>query len=301
MNNKTRIILLAAPSKAHSIAVGRRLRQWLVDRVNIIADNLYKPLDMANLPPADFIIALGGDGTILSTVRALGKNQIPVIGINMGKLGFLAEFSLDEFKDQLEQIINSDDQKKLCSHRIMLNCQITGPNRDEFNSMVVNEVAIVAGPPFRMIEVSISIDDEYLALCAGDGLIVATPTGSTAYNLSAGGPILASTIESGVITPLAAHSLNFRPIVIDLDKPVILRCRDNRMKKSDDNTYPDQKGNTAVAVIDGHMNTPLQSEDQVVVTRSKIRFMLVQNPQHSQWQLLNAKLHWGSLPNYNLS
>ena len=300
MSDEIRIILLSSPGKAQNVDVGYQLRDWLKGRATVIADNLDKPLDVSALPRADFIITLGGDGTILSTVRTLGEKQMPIIGVNMGKLGFLAEFSFEELKEQFDQIIRTPGDKKPYVERIMLECKITGPNRDEFQTKVVNEVAIVAGPPFRMIEVSVSISEENLALCAGDGLIVATPTGSTAYNLSAGGPILAGTLRSAVITPLAAHSLSFRPIVVGLDKPITLRCRDHQYTKVEEVATDSERANTAVVVIDGQVNVPLQSEDQVIITHCPSVFMLVPNSRHSQWHLLNAKLHWGALPNYNL-
>jgi len=287
-----KIILLANPGKSHTIKVARELVPWLSQRVRIVAHNLESHLDIENIPAADFIVVLGGDGSILNTVRTLGAQQIPLIGVNMGKLGFLAEFSIRQFKDQFIRIVSDE---KLISKRFMLHCRIVGPNRSEFVTTAVNEVAIIAGPPFRMIEVSVKIAGENLALCAGDGLIVATPTGSTAYNLSAGGPILASTIRAAVITPLAAHSLSFRPIVVDMGKPIVLQACDVSHQTMDN----DNKNEAAVAVIDGQLNTPLNNEDELIITRAQANFQLVQNPQRSQWQLLNTKLNWGALPNYD--
>ena len=294
-SNKKRVILLANADKARACQAGQQLRRWLTDRAQIVADNCDgTSLDLGNLPAADFIIVLGGDGTILSTVRHLSGHQVPLIGVNIGKLGFLAEFSLAQLKEQFDQITSNP---ALISRRILLNCHITGPDRTEFVSPVVNEVAVIAGPPFRMIEVSVSVADEHLAICAGDGLVVATPTGSTAYNLSAGGPILAADLTAAVINPLAAHSLSFRPIVVATDKPIILRCTGRFGPSGATHTTPGQ--GLAVVAIDGQDNTPLNSGDQVVITRDSQIFQLVQNPQHGQWRLLNTKLNWGALPNYD--
>jgi len=294
-----RIILLVALNKPHNAIVGRQLRQWLNQHAAVVADNLDSPLNIADLPKADYIVVLGGDGTILSTVRDMGEKQIPVIGVNVGKLGFLAEFSLDELKGQFDRIISQDSEKPSYTQRIMLKCHVEGPNRDEFTSPAVNEIAVIAGPPFRMIEISVGIADENLALCSGDGLIVATPTGSTAYNLSAGGPILAPTIQSVVITPLAAHSLNFRPIVIDPDKTITLRCQSYHAQLADKAKGSGELKGGAVVVIDGQVSTPLTREDKVIITKDNAGFMLVANNCCSQWQLLNRKLHWGAMPNYN--
>jgi NAD+ kinase len=309
--NQKKIILVGNPDKPQARQLGADLLHWLKGKTQVVAENIQGDFDQTNPPPADFIIILGGDGTILATVRNLAKKQLPIIGVNIGKLGFLAEFSIDQLKQQFDRIIADES---LISPRILLSCSIAGPDREkEYITNAVNELAITAGPPFRMIEVSIAIGEDHLAVCAGDGLVVATPTGSTAYNLSAGGPILNASLDAAVITPLAAHSLNFRPMVINLDKPIVLRCRDCRheqltpLKKNmnpDNLDYSELSRMTdfwgpAVAAIDGQINVPLKKNDEVVITRAPERFLLVHNPAQSQWRLLSTKLHWGVLPNYN--
>ena len=293
-NNKKRIVVVGNPAKDQTRRLGSELLGWLAGRARVVAHNIDADLDLAHLPDADFVLVFGGDGTILSTVRALGENQLPVIGVNIGKLGFLAEFSVDLLKRHFDRITTDPD---CTSRRTMLACRVVSTDSPEFNSIAVNELAVIAGPPFRMLEVSVSVGDEHLALCAGDGLIVATPTGSTAYNLSAGGPILAATLDAAVITPLAAHSLAFRPIVVNLDKPIVLRWRSNRRTAKVDN-QTESDDNQVVVAIDGQENTPLGSRDQVILTPARARFHLVHNPEQSQWSLLNTKLHWGAMPNY---
>ena len=293
--DQKRIILLTNPDKPKIKNTGRKLLHWLQTRAQILAHNIDTKLDLSNLPQADFIIVLGGDGTILATVRALGEKQIPLIGVNMGKLGFLADFSIEELMEQFHHITTKE---KPFTVRTILNCRVVGPGRADFNQLVVNEITITAGPPFRMIGVSLSIADEELLCCAGDGLIVATPTGSTAYNLSAGGPILSASIHAAVITPLAAHSLSFRPIVVDLDKPIELRCRDIHKHPQLDMQQENRPTGT-VLVIDGQKHTPLTAEDKVIISPAQARFLLVQNPKQSQWRLLSNKLNWAVLPNYS--
>ena len=300
MQNKTdkkRIVLLINTDKPQIKDPGRKLLYWLQDRAEILAHNIDNKLDLSNLPKADFIIVLGGDGTILATVRALGENQIPLIGVNMGKLGFLADFSIEQLMDQFDHITTT---QKPYTVRTMLNCRVIGPGHADFCHLVVNEITITAGPPFRMIGVSLSIADEELLCCAGDGLIVATPTGSTAYNLSAGGPILSASIHAAVITPLAAHSLSFRPIVVDLDKPIELRCRDIHKHPQSD-AQQQYRSTGTVLVIDGQKHTPLTAEDKVIISPAQARFLLVQNPKQSQWRLLSNKLNWAALPNYSIN
>jgi NAD+ kinase len=306
-----RIILVGNLNKSEARSLGVELLEWLRDKTRVVAENIHGEVDLKNPPAADFVIILGGDGTILATVREMADNQFPIIGVNIGKLGFLAEFSIAQLKQHFERIISDET---MISSRIMLNCRISGPQRkQDYITNAVNELAITAGPPFRMIEVSIAIGQEHLAVCAGDGLVVSTPTGSTAYNLSAGGPILHATLDAAVITPLAAHSLNFRPMVIDLEKPIVLRCRDCReesltMKKNPGDAALDGNGalrslmetwGPAVAAVDGQVNVPLKSQDEVVITCAPERFLLVRSPVQSQWRLLSTKLHWGVLPSYN--
>ena len=294
---KQRIVVIGNTDKPQTLELGRNLLDFLGPRVEVVGNNIFEKLDLQNLPPADYAVVLGGDGTILSTARAMRCRQIPVIGVNIGKLGFLAEFSVDEFRHCFDQIVSDTS---LITQRLMLRCEVHGPNRPEaLVNTAINELAIVAGPPFRMIEVSIAIGDEHLAVTAGDGLIVATPTGSTAYNLSAGGPILMATLPAAVLTPLAAHSLSFRPVVVDLDKPLVLRRHNGHAAtRRHGEAAAGPHGGAVIVTIDGQVTIPLKQEDQVRITQAPEPFRLVCNPQQGQWRLLNAKLNWGALPNY---
>ena len=297
MKTDKKVLLLVNLDKANALELGQDLLKWLGRNAEVVGHNVSGKLDLATLPQADYLIVLGGDGTILSSVRSLQGRQLPIIGVNIGKLGFLAEFSIDELKEHFNQIISD---QTLVTRRIMLHCRFVGPDRPEdYKVYAVNELAIIADPPFRMIEVSVSVAEEHLALCMGDGLIVSTPTGSTAYNLSAGGPILMSTLTSAVITPLAAHSLTFRPVVVDLDKPIILQCRDHRHPKRG-RADKSGKDNCGIAAIDGQVTAPLKSQDKIIITRAEPRFLLVRNPRQGQWRLLNTKLHWGAMPQYSI-
>ena len=296
MKTDKKVILLVNLDKAHARDLGQDVLEWLDRHAEVVGHNVEVDLDLADLPEADYLMVLGGDGTILSSARGLEGRQLPIIGVNIGKLGFLAEFSIAELKEHFSQIITD---QTLVTRRIMLQCQFTGPEQPEdYKFYAVNELAIIADPPFRMIEVSVSIAEEHLAVCMGDGLIVSTPTGSTAYNLSAGGPILMSTLTSAVITPMAAHSLTFRPVVVDLDKHIILQCRDNRHPTGDGADQSDT-ANCGIVAIDGQVTVPLKSQDKIIITRSEQRFLLVRNPHQGQWRLLNTKLHWGAMPQYS--
>jgi len=232
----------------------------------------------------DFAVVFGGDGTIISAARQLRQSNAPIIGVNLGKLGFLAEFSINEVKKYFDDIVSG---KVDVEKRMMLGCRVLSGNEEKFNSAAVNDVFITAGPPFRMIEMKVSVDGQSIAGCVSDGLIISTPTGSTAYNLSAGGPILSGKMEAMVITPVCPHSLSFRPIVINANSKVeIVGVRVN-------------KGTTLS--IDGQISCKLSIDDVVKVEREKNDFLIVNNPSRTGWETLATKLSWAGKPKYKVN
>ncbi len=238
------------------------------------------------LRQCDFALVFGGDGSIISTARSVSKVSLPVIGVNVGKLGFLAEFSVAELKDFFHVLGTG---KVPIDRRMMLNCKVLSDIKDRdrverFRSAAINDIFITAGPPFRTVELRIQVDGQPLAGCVSDGLIISTPTGSTAYNLSAGGPIVSPKLEAVVITPICPHSLSFRPIVINADSTVeVLGVRLNQ--------------GTTVS-IDGQVSLPLSIDDVVRVERQNCHFLIVNNPLRSQWDTLATKLSWAEKPKY---
>lgn len=252
----------------------------------MIAECGKSPIDAKVLKKCDFAIVFGGDGSIISTARAAGEACVPVIGVNVGKLGFLAEFSVDELEEFFPRL-NRDAVP--IDRRMMLSCKIftcgkKGRRVERFCSTAVNDIFITAGPPFRTVELKISVDGQPLAGCVSDGLIIATPTGSTAYNLSAGGPIVSPKMEAMVITPICPHSLSFRPIVIKANSIVeVFGVRVNE--------------GTTVS-IDGQVSLRLSIDDIVRVERHNGDFLIVNNPLRSQWDTLATKLSWAEKPKY---
>jgi len=239
------------------------------------------PVNAEVLKKCDFAIVFGGDGSIISTARNLSGATLPVIGVNLGKLGFLAEFSVGELKKSFDEVISG---KAPIEKRMMLGCRIVGDGEEKFSSSAINDVFITAGPPYRMIELKISVDGQPLAGCVSDGLIISTPTGSTAYNLSAGGPIVSPKMEAMVITPICPHSLSFRPIVISAKSKVeVFGIRVN-------------KGTTVS--IDGQVSLQLSIDDVVRVERKSSDFLIVNNPLRSRWDTLATKLSWAEKPKY---
>ncbi|MHC4293222.1 MAG: NAD(+)/NADH kinase [Planctomycetota bacterium] len=233
------------------------------------------------LQAVDFAIVFGGDGSIISAARYLSKSRVPVIGVNLGKLGFLAEFSLDELKAYFKHIVTG---KAPIEQRMLLGCTVMSSSKQKFYSTAVNDVFIAAGDPFRMVELQIAVDSHPLAGCISDGLIISTPTGSTAYNLSAGGPILSGKMEAMVITPICPHSLSFRPIVINAESKIeVFGVRVNEGTK---------------VSVDGQVSLQLSIDDVVCVEKEGSSFLIVNNPIRTYWQTLATKLSWAAKPKY---
>jgi NAD+ kinase len=238
------------------------------------------------LKKCDYAVVFGGDGSIIATARSVSKASIPVIGVNVGKLGFLAEFSVDELKEFFPSLIKDGTKT---DKRMMLNCRVfsseNGQDRAEkFCSSAINDIYITAGPPFRMIELKILVDGQPLAGCVSDGLIISTPTGSTAYNLSAGGPIVSPKMDAVVITPICPHSLSFRPIVINADSTIEV----HGLRVNEGTTIS----------IDGQISLNFSFDDIVKIQRHNSDFLLVNNPLRSQWDTLATKLSWAEQPKY---
>lgn len=228
---------------------------------------------------ADYVLALGGDGTILAVARAIGDHPAPIIGVNLGKLGYLAEFSIDELILQFDAIVSSP---AAVSERTMLCAELLRADQPAVRHLAVNDVCTIAGAPFRTIEMEVTINHTGLTRLVGDGLILSTPTGSTAYNMSVGGPILLPKVRALVLSPIAPHALTFRPIVMDSESIV-----DIRMLRLNEGT---------TLVIDGQVSLTLQRDDLIRVRRHTRDFKLVHNPSRSPWHTLTTKLGWGLAP-----
>ncbi len=259
--------------------------------VGVETDELY---DLKKVS-ADVILVFGGDGTLLTAARRMGGKPIPMMGVNFGRLGFLASFQPDEFLEKLNQFLNG---KLRTTNRMMLETSVVPAGRKcspldrkaveagrTFVATALNDAVITAGPPFHMIELQISADVETAISYFGDGAIVATPSGSTAYNVSAGGPIINPDVEALCITPICPHSLSFRPVVVSSNSTVlIVATRVN-------------EGTTLFC--DGQASTKLSAGDQIVISRSSHDAILIENPQAREWRSLADKLHWAATPKYN--
>ena len=276
-----RLVVFGNSQRQHVVEAIDKFKAFAKDKALIVASYCRQDCDSKIVKDCDFAVVFGGDGAIISAARYLRHTNVPMIGVNLGKLGYLAEFSVAELMEQFEDIISA---KTAIEKRMLLLARIFSNDKEVFVSTAVNDVFITAGKPFRAIDLKISVDSEKVAGCVSDGLIISTPTGSTAYNLSCGGPILSGQLQAFVVTPISPHSLSFRPIVIK-DTSVV-EVRGIRVNEG-----------TAVS-MDGQVTCNLLEGQIVRIERHKGNFLIVNNPKRTQWQTLAEKLRWAVPPKY---
>lgn len=276
-----RVFLLSNPDKPDAAAAFEDLRTFAEPRCNVVGTSLESDGKEAVKKSAERIVVIGGDGTLIGVARSLGANQMPLIGVNVGKLGFLAEFSIDELKQVFDRAVGDDS---IISHRTVLQITVQHNGGVRDTSLAINDCVIQAGPPFRIVRLDISINGEHLSDVGGDGLIICTPSGSTAHNLSAGGPIMQPGVDAIILTPLCPHSLTHKPLVVERESVIEI--------------VADEVNKGTTAIIDGQVSFPLQMGDRLTVRRFDSDFLLVHNPLYAKWHNLVTKLHWGRAPNY---
>lgn len=233
----------------------------------------------------DLVIVLGGDGTILSAARACLRLNVPLLGINTGRVGFMAGYELAAFRAQAAELLGAG-RLNTHAHRTLTGEVVGADGLTRYRAVALNELVVTAGPPFRMITLDLRIDGEPGPTVSGDGLIVSTPLGSTAYNISAGGPIVAPGVDACVITPIAAHSLSFRPIVLNAEVPVDVVVRSVNATEECGTTL----------LIDGQGHERLREGDTVRLRAGDDWVRFVGDPGVSYWRTLLGKMHWASTP-----
>lgn len=278
MNPMQRACLLVAQNKPQALHALHDLQAFAKDRCKLLTDQSGVG---ESAKQADRVIVLGGDGTLIGVARSLGRDQRPIIGVNIGKLGYLAEYSMDELKRSFDRAINDD---ALIDRRTLLEVTVARGGNACHSSVSVNDCVIQAGPPFRMVRLTLAIDGYRLTDVAGDGIIVCTPTGSTAHNLSAGGPIMQADVQAIVVTPLCPHSLTHKPLVIGSSASIEIHAA--------------QVNEGTTLIVDGQVSFPLRQDDVIHVQRFPADFQLVHNPLYPPWHNLMTKLRWGLPPNY---
>ncbi len=264
----------------------KKLMTWLASRGkkafidNQTAASLkVQGYDRAEIPSlVEMLIILGGDGTLLSAARhvADAHAEVPILGVNLGSLGFMAEVSLDELYDNLEKAIAG---KLETEDRMMLTASVLRDGRRVARYRVLNDAVINKGALARMMDLRVEVNESHLTTLRADGLIMATPTGSTAYSLSAGGPIVYPTIHCIMVTPICPHTLSNRPIALP-DTVVV--------KVSLISQTPDVS-----LTLDGQIGFPLLPNDVVEIKKSRFKMRLIKHPTKSYYDILRTKLKWG--------
>ncbi|MGA2616012.1 MAG: NAD(+)/NADH kinase [Thermoguttaceae bacterium] len=269
-----RVVLLSAGQRPHVAAEAERLRAIITRHAQIVGVDFTGQEDMSTID-ADVAIVLGGDGSILRAAHQMGHRQLPAVAVNLGRLGFLADVAPEELSDILGDLRAG---KLSVVEHLMLDCRVLPAGQPELGQLVLNEVAVRAGSPFVLMDISLYVDSEWVTTYSGDGLIISTPVGSTAYSLSAGGPILRKDLEALVIVPLSPHTLTNRPVVESADRlfemEVLPPCPE------------------ASVVVDGRVLGRIKPGERVRVTRAPVRFRMVTAPGHSYYHTLREKLGW---------
>jgi NAD+ kinase len=273
-NSRPRVLLLGSGNRPHVLEQAERLRPIIDRHVEVALADFQFQADLGAVD-AQFAIVLGGDGAILRSARQMGSRQLPVLGVNLGKLGFLASIGPDELIEVLPEVASG--QCRIHEH-LMLHCSVRRGGQVLAEQLGLNEAVITAGPPYAMLDIHLYVDSNLATTYACDGLIVSTPIGSTAYNMSAGGPILRQTLSAFAITPISPHTLTVRPVVDTADRVYEMEV-------------PAPNEGTTV-LVDGRPLARLTAEDRVRVVRAEPRFKLIEVRGHNYYQTLRDKLGW---------
>jgi NAD+ kinase len=287
----SRVGVVVKPNQPEALSTTCRLVEWLdargikligtpeLDRERIEGETgcFIEIVEQEKLAASvDIIVVLGGDGTMIATSRMIGDYDVPVLGINYGTLGYLAEFRVEEMFQALESILTGDYR---IDTRVRLAVEVMRGEEILMHSRALNDVVINKSALARIIEIEARMDGHLISGFRADGLIVSTPTGSTAYNLSAGGPVVYPSMNALVITPICPFTLSDRPIVVPDDALIELRLR-----------TPDEE---VVLTLDGQVGLPISPEDRVLIRKSLTTFKIVQPKNRNYFEVLREKLRWG--------
>jgi NAD+ kinase len=264
------VVIFTKPKQAQVARVAIELIEWFKAR------NVKASVDPADANTADIAVIVGGDGTLLAAARQLADRQVPILAINYGGLGFLTEVTMEEMHSALDRVLSGDFA---IEERMMIDVAFSRGNKQIAAHRALNDVVINRGTLSRLVELEARVDGDEVSLFRCDGLIVATPTGSTAYNLSAGGPIIFPTMNAMVLTPICSHTLTNRPIVFSSDVRIEIT-----LQSSQEEVY---------ATVDGQVGLKMQSGDLLTIVKSKVAVKLVAPADKNYFDVLRGKLKWG--------
>lgn len=274
-----RIVVIGTPERQRVQAAWRRLRPVIAASAEIVAEDFSFAYEFSEQDEVDLVIVLGGDGSILQSARQMGAHQTPVLGINCGHLGFLAALSPEDFLDVWPRVCEGDF--RIIDH-LMLQVQVVRADVVVAEQLALNEAAVLSGPPFSILDIDYYADGELATQYRCDGLIIATPVGSTAHSLSAGGPIVRRQLQAMILSPISPHTLTYRPVVESADTLIELAVTEPL--------------STTCILVDGRVLGALLSGDRVRIQRAPVSFRMLHVPGQNDYRTLREKLGWsGSL------
>ncbi|MCE9606476.1 MAG: NAD(+)/NADH kinase [Planctomycetia bacterium] len=272
---RPRVFVLGAGKKASIAAGAERLREVVERHTEVVLWDLAFQADLSKIE-AEWAIVFGGDGSILRAAYQMGYRQFPMLGVNLGKLGFLADLAPNDLPATLPRLCSGEFR---VGKHLMFECTLFRDDREVWTELGLNETAVVAGPPFVIVDIHLYVDAEMVTTYSCDGLIVSTPVGSTAHSLSAGGPILRKDLSAFVISPISPHTLTMRPVVDSADRTYEL-------------IVPEPNSEMHV-VIDGRDKGLLEPGDRLRIRRAEPCCLLIEPPGNSYYRTLREKLGWG--------
>ncbi len=268
--NVSKVIIVTKPRNPDVAKAANDLVGWFEGK------NIATSLNPGESERADIAVVLGGDGTLLAAARLLGDRQIPIVAINHGGLGFLTEVTLDQMYPALDRVLGGHF---ITEHRMMMDVDVRRAGQQVASYRALNDVVINKGTLSRIIELETRVDAHYVSRFRADGLIVATPTGSTAYNLSAGGPIIFPSMSAMVVTPICSHTLTNRPLVLPPGVEI-----DITLCSAQDEVY---------VTVDGQVGLKMEMNDLLSIQKSEITVKLVAPSDKNYFDVLRGKLKWG--------
>ncbi|MEK6300174.1 MAG: NAD(+)/NADH kinase [Acidobacteriota bacterium] len=279
-----RLGIIVKPGEPRAVELAARIAEWAArrnmdlavsDRIPDSLPGTQRATDVEIADSCDLLVVLGGDGTMISTVRLVSGRGVPVLGINLGTLGYLTEFAVTDAIPALESVARGDFK---VVERMILDWKVLRDDTQVGGGLALNDVVVNKSALARIIEIDCSVGPDYVTTYRADGLIVATPTGSTAYNLSAGGPIIAPGAEVISICPICPHTLTNRPLVLPYDVEISLQLRTGSEE--------------VMLTSDGQTGMPLVAGDRVEIVRSPKTFNTVSAKDRDYFEILRSKLKW---------
>ena len=281
-----RVGITSKPKKAEVRDVVPSLIQWFRDRqIEVFVDKetaatldgREKSLSRNELPgQVDLIVVLGGDGTLLATARALNRKPVPLLAVNLGGLGFLTVITREELFATLELVLAGNLSAE---RRVQIEADIVRADEVIASYLALNDAVLNKGAIARVLDFDVWVDDKFISTYKSDGLIVSTPTGSTAYSLAAGGPVIIPSVAAFIVTPICAHTLTNRPIVLPDSATIQVAVKSQR--------------ESVYLTVDGQVGIALRSDDTVRIKRAASHVELIQSPHKTYFEILRQKLKWG--------